>query len=73
MGLQMAALPTAANLVAVSLLVLLIWTPVVINAVREYKNISIPFNKILFQKKNIDLNIEQKKKPNETLLSKLSI
>lgn len=33
----MAALPTAANFVAVTLLVLLIWTPDVINAVREYK------------------------------------
>lgn len=38
MGLQVAALPTAANIVAVTtLLVLLTWTPVVIDAVREYK------------------------------------
>ena len=34
----MAALPTAANFVAVTLLILLIWTPNVIDAVREYKN-----------------------------------
>ncbi|KNC26544.1 hypothetical protein FF38_13983 [Lucilia cuprina] len=34
MGLQMAALPTAANYVAVTLLALLIWTPHVIDAVR---------------------------------------
>lgn len=45
MGLQVAALPTAANFVAVTLLVLLIGTPVVIDAVREYK-----FYNIFFQK-----------------------
>ncbi|KAL9924781.1 tyrosine-protein phosphatase Lar isoform 5-T7 [Glossina fuscipes fuscipes] len=33
MGLQMAALPQAANFVAVSLIILLIWTPVFIDAV----------------------------------------
>lgn len=49
MGLQVAALPTAANIVAVTtLLVLLTWTPVVIDAVREYKIHLVFFNINIF-------------------------
>ncbi|XP_073823327.1 tyrosine-protein phosphatase Lar isoform X4 [Musca autumnalis] len=45
MGLQVAALPTAANIVAVTtLLVLLIWTPVVIDAVHPPEIIKKPQN-----------------------------
>ncbi|KAM7354359.1 tyrosine-protein phosphatase Lar isoform 3-T7 [Cochliomyia hominivorax] len=44
MGLQVAALPTAANYVAVTLLVLLIWTPHVIDAVHPPEIIKKPQN-----------------------------